>query len=231
MKIFEEINKNYTIGLIFDVDELLFDNRREIFLAYVSLLTTRNIAVYPKETFPGKNLFDIINNLRGRYSIEDSIEVLVAERREKYIQLLKKSNALIKYGVWTIFNYIHHYKPNVRLAYATSSEQSFTNIILGKVFNQCGVPREFFFYTSTCWKPGMLKKPNPVIYLETIEKLGLPTSQCIAFEDSKSGVEAALSAGLKVICVPSSNSAACIRSDRLQTLESLGSFMPTLMDL
>ena len=220
-------DRDLTIGLIFDVDELLFDNRQEIFSAYESLLHVRNIFRYPDETFPGKNLFDIINNLKGRYNIKDSIEDLAAERKIKYIRLLEESNARIKRGVYGIFNYLFCNKQNIRLAYATSSEQIFTDIILDKVFEQLTLPRKGFFYTSTCWKPGMKKKPSPEIYLETISKLGLPAKQCIAFEDSKSGVESALAAGLKVIYIPSSLYVKEF-GDRVWIIESLNDFLPIL---
>ena len=219
------LNSDSTIGLIFDVDELLFDNRQEIFSAYESLLHVRNIFRYSNETFHGENLFNIINNLKEKYNIKDSIEVLVAERKVKYIKLLEESNSRIKSGVYKIFNHLYCNKQNIRLAYATSSEQVFTDIILEKVFKQCGIPQKDFFYTSTCWEPGMMiKKPDPDIYLETINKLGLSAKQCIAFEDSKSGVESALAAGLEVIYVPSSIHIEEF-DDRVCVMKSLNDFL------
>lgn len=45
-------------------------------------------------------------------------------------------------------------------------------------------------------------KPNPDIYLRAVEKLGLKVSECIAFEDSELGAQAAIAAGLRVVVVP-----------------------------
>lgn len=45
-------------------------------------------------------------------------------------------------------------------------------------------------------------KPNPDIYLLAVEKLGLHVDECIAFEDSEMGAQAAIAAGLKVVVVP-----------------------------
>jgi len=42
------------------------------------------------------------------------------------------------------------------------------------------------------------KKPAPDIYLRVLEKLNLPAQSCLAFEDSRAGVESAKAAG--VIC-------------------------------
>lgn len=44
-------------------------------------------------------------------------------------------------------------------------------------------------------------KPDPQIYLKSAAALGLPSSQCIVFEDSLSGVTAAKRAGCKVVGV------------------------------
>lgn len=45
-------------------------------------------------------------------------------------------------------------------------------------------------------------KPAPDIYLEAARRLGVPTAECIAFEDSENGVRAAVAAGMQVIQVP-----------------------------
>jgi HAD superfamily hydrolase (TIGR01509 family) len=51
-------------------------------------------------------------------------------------------------------------------------------------------------------------KPHPEIYLTTLERLGLPASACLAFEDSAPGVEAARAAGLDVVGIASTHDAA-----------------------
>jgi len=46
-------------------------------------------------------------------------------------------------------------------------------------------------------------KPHPEIYALTLERLGLPASACLAFEDSAPGLEAARAAGLDVVGIAS----------------------------
>ncbi|MGJ1447688.1 HAD family hydrolase [Sphingobacterium spiritivorum] len=48
-------------------------------------------------------------------------------------------------------------------------------------------------------------KPDPQVYLLTAERLGVDPSQCLVFEDSYSGISAALNAGMKVVGVLSSH--------------------------
>lgn len=43
------------------------------------------------------------------------------------------------------------------------------------------------------------KKPAPDLYLLTLEKLGLRPDECIALEDSRSGLDAAAAAGLETV--------------------------------
>ncbi|HEY6123207.1 MAG TPA: hexitol phosphatase HxpB [Steroidobacteraceae bacterium] len=46
-------------------------------------------------------------------------------------------------------------------------------------------------------------KPHPAIYLHAARLLGVPPNECIAFEDSATGVRAARAAGMSVVAVPS----------------------------
>lgn len=46
-------------------------------------------------------------------------------------------------------------------------------------------------------------KPAPDCFLAAAEKLGLPPESCLAIEDSRPGVQAALAAGMHVVVVPS----------------------------
>ncbi len=47
------------------------------------------------------------------------------------------------------------------------------------------------------------KKPSPEVYEWTLEKLKLPSSACIAIEDSPRGLQSALRANIKVLVTPS----------------------------
>jgi HAD superfamily hydrolase (TIGR01509 family) len=65
-------------------------------------------------------------------------------------------------------------------------------------------------------------KPNPDIYLLALQKLGLQAEECIAFEDSELGAQAAIAAGLRVVVVPDLRQpSALVRSNAHQVVESL----------
>jgi HAD superfamily hydrolase (TIGR01509 family) len=48
-------------------------------------------------------------------------------------------------------------------------------------------------------------KPNPEVYLKSADRVGVSLSDCVVFEDSFSGVTAALNAGMKVVGVLSTH--------------------------
>lgn len=47
-----------------------------------------------------------------------------------------------------------------------------------------------------------IKKPHPQVYLQMLDALKLPASQCLAFEDSSNGLRSAIAAGIATIVTP-----------------------------
>ncbi|MFP8834356.1 HAD-IA family hydrolase [Hydrogenophaga sp. XSHU_21] len=47
-----------------------------------------------------------------------------------------------------------------------------------------------------------VKKPDPQVYLQVLRDLRLPASACLAFEDSRNGLQAARAAGLPTVITP-----------------------------
>ena len=73
------------------------------------------------------------------------------------------------------------------------------------------------------------KKPAPDIYRWVLERLGLPTSECLAFEDSAHGLHAALGAGLATVVTPCDTTRGQDFSGAVAVLDSLEGV--TLSDL
>jgi len=59
-----------------------------------------------------------------------------------------------------------------------------------------------FFETVVSGDDVRQSKPAPDCYLLAIERLGLPASDCIAIEDTEHGVNAATSAGVACLAIP-----------------------------
>ncbi|MDY2777848.1 MAG: HAD family phosphatase [Collinsella sp.] len=80
----------------------------------------------------------------------------------------------------------------VRVALASSSPME----SIQEVLAACGLTDAFEFLVSG--KDFRESKPNPEIYLHTLERLGLPAERCCCIEDSLAGITAGKAAGLTV---------------------------------
>ena len=65
------------------------------------------------------------------------------------------------------------------------------------------------------------KKPHPRVYLQTLQRLGLTASQCLAIEDSANGLQAARKAGLTTVITTNAFTAHQDFKGALRTLSSL----------
>lgn len=74
-------------------------------------------------------------------------------------------------------------------------------------------------------------KPQPDLYIEALEQLGLEPHEAIAFEDSPNGIRAAKAAGLACVAVPNSITAALALDEADLVLESLADVpLPQLLE-
>lgn len=120
---------------------------------------------------------------------------------------LAEEEALARYNVWEERNQpdfaalLNHgvvetiaelKRRGVRVALASSSPMS--NILL--MLEACGLSDAFELVTSG--EQFHESKPNPEIYLHTLENLGLPAGDCCCVEDSVPGITAGKAAGLTV---------------------------------
>jgi HAD superfamily hydrolase (TIGR01509 family) len=84
----------------------------------------------------------------------------------------------------------------IRLAVASASHME----LIEGVLKRLNVIDDF-----ALWHSGELEeftKPHPAVYLSTAAKLGLKPEECIAFEDSFTGLRSAHAAGMLTVCVP-----------------------------
>jgi len=66
------------------------------------------------------------------------------------------------------------------------------------------------------------KKPAPDVYLHALERLGLPASECLAFEDSENGIRASRGAGIATVVTLNDYTRGQDFAGAVSVLESLG---------
>lgn len=93
------------------------------------------------------------------------------------------------------------YDAGVRLAIATTTSRANVDVLLATTL--AALPKDCFKVIGA-GEQAAAKKPAPDIYQWVLAQLSLPPEDCLAIEDSRNGVRAALGAGLPVLVTESS---------------------------
>jgi HAD superfamily hydrolase (TIGR01509 family) len=183
-------------AVIFDMDGLLLDTERLAFDAFHSACSLFNLGdlsnVYMKcigtNSEMGKSILK--DRLNGIANYED---FSLACGRE-YRKLIEGRPVPLKKGVDELLRHIENIgKP---MAVATSTNYNSAKAEL----KNSGILH--FFDHIVGGDQVKRSKPDPEIYLKISSALLTEPSKCLAFEDSKNGVKAAVAAGMTVVQIP-----------------------------
>lgn len=181
-------------ALIFDMDGTLVDSELIHYKAWKEILANHGVSHFPFEGFisyVGTSNEKLARDYIQSDGLDTSIERLVCEKQGIYLEMI--SGIKLLDGVEAA---IRKYFGNFRLAVASSSDC----VELEKILKTTNIRSRFEQVIG-----GDLvgrKKPDPEIYLKTASLLGLAPQECVAFEDSESGLAAAKDAGMFVVAVP-----------------------------
>jgi beta-phosphoglucomutase family hydrolase len=180
-------------AVIFDMDGTLVDSMPYHYKSWEVFFEQQGIKL-TKEEFDSIHhgtLFDIMPRIFGDISHEESYRLgMIKEQafRDLYMHEIKPIDGLIDW-LETIKN------AGLKIGLGTAAD--FTNadftvdaIDIRKYFDA--------IVTSDIVKEG---KPSPAVYLKVAEMLQVNPAGCVVFEDTLSGIQAGLSAGMKVIAI------------------------------
>lgn len=182
---------NQAVSLvIFDCDGVLVDS--EIISANTLIKQLHSLGVdidfeYVQHYFLGRSFSFVVENINKKFNISlpDNFEDMY---KQKLFEAFK--NELLP--IAGIADVLNHLSVDYCLASSSSQERikfSLENASLTKWF-----PDKIF--TAEQVKNG---KPAPDIFLHAAQKMGCAPQKCLVIEDSRSGIQAALSAGMKVM--------------------------------
>jgi len=181
--------------IIFDLDGTLIDSMclwREVDIEF---LNKRCIAM-PSDLFvnlKSNSIKDTAVYFKERFSLKETIDEIIDEWIEATMYYYKntiklKSDALI------LLDYLRE-KKNKILAIGTSNMYSLTEAVL----KLNGILHYFTTIVTGCTI--IQGKPEPDIYLQVAWNLKVNPSDCLVFEDSLVGVQAAKNAGMRVYAI------------------------------
>jgi beta-phosphoglucomutase len=192
---------NKEIAVIFDMDGVICHTNPYHSRAFREFFAVRQLHPTDEEFAAhmfGKSNSYILSHFLKRpvaraelLQLEDEKESLFRKLYEPHVDPLP--------GIVDFISDLHLHQ--VKLGVATSAPFANLDMILGKV-----AIREKL--GSILASEDVKKhKPDPEVYLTSARNLGVSPEQCIVFEDSFSGVTAALNAGMRVVGVLTSHSA------------------------
>jgi len=177
-------------AVIFDMDGVLVDSEPYYQGVIESYLKSYGVELTKEEMlrFPGHRFLVIIEELKDRMS-EESYQGIVNNFIPWNIEYEKVSRP----EVLDVFKKLKSMGMGIAIASNSTEEK------IGIFLRNCGLG-EYVDCFSSGAKFGR-GKPEPDIYLGTCKQMGLEPGVCIAVEDSDCGLQAATSAGCKVVCL------------------------------
>ena len=182
-------------AVLFDMDGLMIDSERATYNAYVEVMTPLGYSFSEDQykTLLGKTYRGIIGQFYSMFG-EDFPMEKVWDDAHKILDERLVANVPLKKGLIELLEYLknNHYKTIV----ATSSGRERVD----KILSSAKITK--YFDDTICGDEVTLGKPNPEIFLTACDKLSVTPDEAIVLEDSESGIQAAYSGNIKVICVP-----------------------------
>ena len=179
-------------GVIFDMDGTLVDNMHFHQQAWLAFLSRYDITVTEAE-YHARNVGTITEIIPKYFpQVTDRAEIVrLGREKETLYREIYRTHIQALPGLKTFLQTLQENR--VSIALATAADRGNIDFTLDAL----GI-RPYFnaIIGSEAVSKG---KPDPEVFLKSAERLGLPSVQCVAFEDSTSGIEAAKAAGMKVV--------------------------------
>jgi beta-phosphoglucomutase len=187
------------IAVIFDMDGVICHTNPYHSMAFREFFSTRELA--PTDEEFAQHMFGKSNKYILTHFLKRPIEgeefLALEEEKEGLFRKIYEPHVDPIAGFLSFFNDLN--ANGVKLGVATSAPKANLELILSKV------PIRDLFGSILASEDVQKHKPDPEVYLKSAENLGFSPNQCLVFEDSFSGVSAALNAGMKVVGVLTSH--------------------------
>lgn len=188
------------IGVIFDMDGVIMDNNAFHEKAWVKFCQKYGILLTNEELHTyifGRVAKDTVDYLFRKDHSPQEVEHYLIEKENIYRELYRKEIRLIR-GILPFLKELK--QKQVPTALATSAPPGNVDF----AFNY--LPVKSYFNVILDASHILNGKPDPEIYIKAAKMLDLEPRKCFIFEDSKSGIKAALDAGANVIGVATTHS-------------------------
>jgi HAD superfamily hydrolase (TIGR01509 family) len=178
---------------LFDCDGTIADSMPLHYIAWKKALAEWNCD-YPEKLFyswGGKPVKKIIADLNKMNGLQMPVDALAAKKEAFYIEQLPQLKAIPE-----VLEYIEAEHGRIPFAVVSGSRRS---TVIGSL-KAIGLLDKFD--TIVAAEDYTHGKPAPDAFLLAAERLGVAPADCLVFEDTDLGIEAATAAGLASVKVP-----------------------------
>jgi HAD superfamily hydrolase (TIGR01509 family) len=151
-------------------------------------------------------------------SVQSTVDHLHARKTLAYEQAVRDGAVPLRPGVLALIEAASNAR--LQLAIATTTTPANIDALLKATI---GSQWRSLFSVIEDAATAPLKKPHPQAYLQTLQRLQLPATACLVFEDSSNGLQAATAAGLATIITPNGYTEGHDFSGALRVLPDLAS--------
>lgn len=187
-------NDDIIQAVIFDMDGVLIDSEPIYFEIERSSFAHFGARVTDEEhhTYVGVTLESMWQQVLDKHQLTATLEEIFAYHQHNVMQtMLAHPNLTAMPSVERWLGWLHD--QHVPIAVASSSPRALIDLIMDKT----GLGQ--YFEVRMTGEEVTNGKPAPDIFLTTAEMIGASPSNCLVIEDSRNGVQAAKSAGMRCI--------------------------------
>jgi HAD superfamily hydrolase (TIGR01509 family) len=191
-------------ALIFDLDGVIIHSNpvhREAWRLYTRRFGIETDEAMEQRMF-GRRNDDIVRDFFGSELAAEAIAGHGAAKESLYREIMQER--LMGAAVPGVTDFLQNYAAWA-IGLATNAEPANVDFVLDGI-EVAGRRLRSFFRVSVDGSQVRRPKPDPEIYLVTARRLGFDPRNCIVFEDSHAGVEAARAAGAKVVALRTTHS-------------------------
>jgi beta-phosphoglucomutase family hydrolase len=186
-------------GIIFDMDGVIVDNNdlhkqtwREFFAKHGKSISDDELDIW----MSGRQNFETVQYL-FKNKINRNQALILAEEKEALYRIKYKDSIKPLVG---LLDFLEHLKfHEIKIGLGSSAPKSNVTFIMD------GLGIAHYFDAIVDGSMVQNGKPNPEVFVQAAKLLKVNAENCIVFEDSLSGIEAAKRAGMSVVGIATSH--------------------------